>query len=195
MRHIVRAMFGLSTWEVLIILVMALVFIGPDQLPRVARKLGEGMRQVRGAMTRVDAEVRSAIREATAEDALAEEAEAERMRAEAARAATPLREHDAPPPSTPPAGITAAMTHNADPDEPVLEAESGGGVTLRPAATATASASGPPTAAAPGLPSQASGRAAPAYAVAQKPRRVAAEVKPAAPEVSDGTVHHPEDPT
>jgi Sec-independent protein translocase protein TatA len=33
-------MFGLSTWEILIILAVALSFIGPDQLPKVARQIG-----------------------------------------------------------------------------------------------------------------------------------------------------------
>lgn len=60
-------MFGLSTWEVLIILAVALIFIGPDQLPKVARQIGKGVRQVRGAMGKVDVEMRRAVREAAAE--------------------------------------------------------------------------------------------------------------------------------
>jgi sec-independent protein translocase protein TatB len=60
-------MFGLSTWEVLIILAVALIFIGPDQLPKVARQIGKGVRQVRGAMGKVDTEMRRAVREAAAE--------------------------------------------------------------------------------------------------------------------------------
>ncbi len=60
-------MFGLSTWEILIILVVALIFVGPDQLPKVARTIGKGMRQVRGAMGKVDDEVRKVVREASAE--------------------------------------------------------------------------------------------------------------------------------
>lgn len=103
-------MFGLSTWELLIILVVALLFIGPDQLPKVARKLGDGMRQVRGAMTRVDHEVRRTIREATTEDALAEE-EAEaarRAEADAARQhAAASMGHNAPPAELPPASAKA----------------------------------------------------------------------------------------
>jgi sec-independent protein translocase protein TatB len=125
-------MFGLSTWEILIVLVMALIFIGPDQLPKVARKLGEGMRQVRGAMTRVDAEVRTAIREATADEALAEE-EAARRKAAALAAArpAPTHEHDGPAPAAMP-----PLPHNAPvpveaPADPVLEAEAGGAVVAR----------------------------------------------------------------
>lgn len=60
-------MFGLSTWEILIILAVALIFVGPDQLPKVARQIGKGVRQVRGAMGKVDDEMRRAMREAAAE--------------------------------------------------------------------------------------------------------------------------------
>lgn len=60
-------MFGLSTWEILIILVVALIFVGPDQLPKVARQIGKGVRQVRGAVGKVDDEMRRAMREAAAE--------------------------------------------------------------------------------------------------------------------------------
>lgn len=51
-------MFGLGTWEILIILVVALIFIGPDKLPGVAKQIGKGFRQVKNAMEEVDAEVR-----------------------------------------------------------------------------------------------------------------------------------------
>ena len=53
-------MFGLGTWEIIIILVVALVFIGPDKLPQVAKSIGKGMRQVRTAMDQMDTEVRRA---------------------------------------------------------------------------------------------------------------------------------------
>lgn len=53
-------MFGLGTWEIILILVAALIFIGPDKLPQVAKTIGKGLRQVRGAMSQVDAEVRRA---------------------------------------------------------------------------------------------------------------------------------------
>lgn len=60
-------MFGLSTWEVLIILAVALIFVGPDQLPKVARQIGKGVRQVRSAVGKVDDEMRRAVREAAAQ--------------------------------------------------------------------------------------------------------------------------------
>lgn len=60
-------MFGLSTWELLIIIAVALIFVGPDQLPKVARTIGKGMRQVRGVMGKVDDEMRKAVREVSVE--------------------------------------------------------------------------------------------------------------------------------
>ena len=60
-------MFGLSTWEIILIAAVALIFIGPDQLPKVAKQVGKGLRQMRGAVDKVDGEVRRAVREATAE--------------------------------------------------------------------------------------------------------------------------------
>ena len=55
-------MFGLSTWEIMIILAVALIFVGPDQLPKVARQISKGVRQVRGAVSKVDDEMRRAVR-------------------------------------------------------------------------------------------------------------------------------------
>ena len=42
-------MFGIGMQEVAIILLVALVFIGPDKLPKVAKTLGKGMRELRRA--------------------------------------------------------------------------------------------------------------------------------------------------
>lgn len=42
-------MFGLGIWEVAVILVVALLVLGPERLPKVARQLGRGLREVRRA--------------------------------------------------------------------------------------------------------------------------------------------------
>jgi sec-independent protein translocase protein TatA len=42
-------MFGLGTGELLIILFIALVFIGPKKLPELARGLGRGIREFQKA--------------------------------------------------------------------------------------------------------------------------------------------------
>ncbi|MXW22689.1 MAG: twin-arginine translocase TatA/TatE family subunit [Candidatus Dadabacteria bacterium] len=42
-------MFGLGTAELLIILFIALVVLGPKELPKVARTLGRGIRELQRA--------------------------------------------------------------------------------------------------------------------------------------------------
>jgi sec-independent protein translocase protein TatB len=41
------AFFGLGTTEIIVILVVALIVIGPGKLPEVARALGKGLREFR----------------------------------------------------------------------------------------------------------------------------------------------------
>ncbi|MFL5426744.1 MAG: twin-arginine translocase TatA/TatE family subunit, partial [Myxococcales bacterium] len=42
-------MLGLSMTEVIIILGLALILLGPDQLPSIAKTIGKGMREIRKA--------------------------------------------------------------------------------------------------------------------------------------------------
>lgn len=42
-------MFGLGVGEIIVILVIALIFIGPKKLPELARGLGKGMREFQNA--------------------------------------------------------------------------------------------------------------------------------------------------
>jgi len=42
-------MFGLGTTEIVIILLIALIVVGPSEIPKVARALGRGMAQLRKA--------------------------------------------------------------------------------------------------------------------------------------------------
>jgi sec-independent protein translocase protein TatB len=64
-------MLGLSMTEVVIILALALLLLGPDQLPTIAKSLGKGLREIRKAtddlkstfeqeMVRIDAETTTA---------------------------------------------------------------------------------------------------------------------------------------
>lgn len=55
----VQAMFGMGTWETMIILVVALIFLGPEKLPAVAKSIGKGMRTLRRAMSSVEYEVQA----------------------------------------------------------------------------------------------------------------------------------------
>lgn len=52
-------MFGFSFWEVFLILVVALLVIGPERLPEVARKVGEWTYKVRKFVANTKAEMES----------------------------------------------------------------------------------------------------------------------------------------
>jgi len=47
-------MFNISPLEMLVLLVIALVVLGPQRLPEMARSLGRGMREFRAALTSDD---------------------------------------------------------------------------------------------------------------------------------------------
>ena len=42
-------MFGIGTSEILIILVIALLVLGPNEIPKIAKTLGRGMRELERA--------------------------------------------------------------------------------------------------------------------------------------------------
>ena len=42
-------MFGLGTAELVIILIIALIVLGPKEIPKVARTIGKGMRELQRA--------------------------------------------------------------------------------------------------------------------------------------------------
>jgi sec-independent protein translocase protein TatB len=44
-----RAMFNIGPGELVVILILALVLLGPEKLPEVARTVGKGMRELRRA--------------------------------------------------------------------------------------------------------------------------------------------------
>jgi TatA/E family protein of Tat protein translocase len=47
-------MFGVGWTEILVILVVALLVLGPNKLPEIAKGLGKGIRDFRKAMTSLD---------------------------------------------------------------------------------------------------------------------------------------------
>ena len=51
-------MFGLGTWELVLVLVVAVLFLGPDKLPELAKTLGKSVRSIQKAMGGVDATMR-----------------------------------------------------------------------------------------------------------------------------------------
>ena len=42
-------MFGIGTTEILIVLVIALLLLGPKEIPKIARTIGRGMRELERA--------------------------------------------------------------------------------------------------------------------------------------------------
>ena len=47
-------MFNISPLEVIVLLVIALIVLGPQRLPEMARSLGRGMREFRAALSSDD---------------------------------------------------------------------------------------------------------------------------------------------
>jgi len=54
-------MFSLDPEKLFIVLIVALVLLGPDKLPKVARQLGSGWAKVRAFQQRIEAEVRETM--------------------------------------------------------------------------------------------------------------------------------------
>ena len=50
-------MFGIGSWELIVILVLALVLLGPKKLPEVAKSLGKGLAQLRHSLEEVKDEI------------------------------------------------------------------------------------------------------------------------------------------
>ena len=46
-------MFGLGTGEIILVLALALIFIGPEKLPQIATALGKIVRQIRRAVDEI----------------------------------------------------------------------------------------------------------------------------------------------
>ena len=89
-------MFGLGTWEMVIILAAALIFIGPGKLPELAKTLGKGMRELRRAMAGFETEARRAV-EIPPEDEHPSEPESEsETESETAPAGSAEPHHEAP---------------------------------------------------------------------------------------------------
>lgn len=105
------AMFGLGTTEIIIIVVVALIFIGPAKLPQLAQQIGRGMRDIRRVSDDFQRELM-------------------RSQYEAERKATDTDDRTVPRPNRPaPVTQDAAAEGEADPpegEEPILGNETHG---------------------------------------------------------------------
>ena len=54
-------MFSLDPEKLFIVLIVALVLLGPDKLPKLARQMGEGWAKLRAFQQRMEAEVRETM--------------------------------------------------------------------------------------------------------------------------------------
>jgi len=61
-------MFGFDTSELIIVAVLALIFIGPKELPSTMRTVGRWIGQVRGMARHFQSGIEAAIREAELEE-------------------------------------------------------------------------------------------------------------------------------
>lgn len=50
-------MFGLSWGEIILIMIVALIFIGPKKLPDLAKMIGKGLREFRKATSEIENEI------------------------------------------------------------------------------------------------------------------------------------------
>ncbi len=53
--------FGIGIWEIVILLAVVLLIVGPAKAPSVARSLGRGVREVRETVDGTQKELRDAV--------------------------------------------------------------------------------------------------------------------------------------
>ena len=85
-------MFGIGSTELLVILVVALIVIGPSKLPDLMKTLGKGMAEFRRMSSDVKSTLEAEVDRAEREQKQAEAATAAAAQPEAAKAAAPGKE-------------------------------------------------------------------------------------------------------
>ncbi|MDI6781146.1 MAG: Sec-independent protein translocase protein TatB [bacterium] len=55
-------MFGIGTQELIVIMIIALIVIGPNKLPEIGRVLGRGLREIKKATDEIKNQVSAEIR-------------------------------------------------------------------------------------------------------------------------------------
>lgn len=104
-------MFGVDSTELAVVAVLALIFIGPKDLPRVLRTLGYWVGKVRGMARHFTSGIESMVREAELE-------EMEKKWREENERILSLHPANADYPDPPTAGEPDTMPPLADPERP-----------------------------------------------------------------------------
>ena len=60
-------MFGIGTQELIIILLVALIFLGPKRIPEIAKSLGKALREFRRASSELKDEIEKEIEDTKGE--------------------------------------------------------------------------------------------------------------------------------
>ena len=97
-------MFGIGMPELLLILALALIVIGPKKLPDIARALGRGLAEFRRATDDLKSTFREETHAAETRDKLLQE---DKIKAEASHDAKAEGEKTSPPDSPEPSGSDA----------------------------------------------------------------------------------------
>ncbi len=107
-------MFGIGMPELLLILALALIVIGPKKLPDIARALGKGLAEFRRATDDLKSSIQEESRTADTRDRLLREG---KIKAPGSSEAAPVTttaaaETESPPESTPAASVTPQDRQN-----------------------------------------------------------------------------------
>jgi len=113
-------MFEIGIWELVLIMVIALIVIGPERLPEVARNVGRWVGKARGMVRSVKAEIDRELAAEELQRVLSKQAasvdpfEMIEKSATPTSAATPTPT-DAPAPEQSPSAPAASATHDRQP--------------------------------------------------------------------------------
>ncbi len=117
-------MFGIGTGELLLLLIIALIVLGPERMPKLARDLGKTMNDLRRTSDELKSEFLNADRTLNAEKLLDVATNvADRAAALPGAAATPSEPAPAPTGATPPPAQTTESEESASDREARLARE------------------------------------------------------------------------
>lgn len=112
-------MFNVGGGEVIVILLLALIVLGPTKLPEVARQVGRAMQTLRGISNTFQAEMKAAMEDPI--EAAARDRGKKLVASEQKPAPDPTPEADEPVPASDPADAEGTQPNTAEPvdtDEP-----------------------------------------------------------------------------